>query len=227
MKRQQQLIAQVQCSQSELDIAQKKALEIDALVQENNRREEEEIKPSRIEIDNILKENETIAKSISALHEEEASRQKMLQETKKNNEDSLHRILKDIVTKQDYLNTKEESIMKLEQEISRTKETTQREIEEHEKFKASFDEAIAAQEAKITDEKERLKNERDKKVQSMEKELETITNEAGFKLQVYKRGVELITMAEDIEKKLSKLDGETAREEYASIRRFVENNFAD
>ena len=115
--------------------------------------------------------------------------------------------------------------MKVEEEISRNTDSTKREIEEHEKFKASFDEAIETQQAKIKEEKQRLKKDRDEKIESMEVELETTSNEANFQLQVYKRGVELITMAEDIEKQLSKLDGETDGETYVSIRNFVDNHF--
>ena len=224
LKIQQELKEDLDSSQMELDKAKEEQLRVEALVQDNDRREKEEIKPSQIELENILKESETIAKAISDLHEEEDSRQKNLQQNRKRNEEKLQEIFKEIVSKRDVCEEREKEISKLEEAISKNRDSTRKEIEEIEKMKTSFDSDIEAQQKKNQEEKYRLEKMQN---ENNNAELDNEIKESQFQLEVYKRGEELIKLTEDIECQLSELRGNADNEKLASIKELVNMHFTD
>ena len=166
----------------------------------NDKIHAEQILPGQAERNALMEEKEKLAERMNMLHEESVSNDKENSKELANQSETLKKLDCDYKLVSEELTEKLASIESIKKTREQANQAAQKELKEHREFRAKFEEATAAETARLVELQSERKRERQKRCDEASEASSKMRSELERKLEILRMGAELIETTSELEK---------------------------
>ncbi len=185
----------LEAKETRLSECKKQKNDIDHLRKRNDNEEEEILAPSKNAYPKLLEEKETLARTITELHDCSASEKQAFEEKKQSNIVVLSNLESAYQEKHVNVETKKRETAKMMRQLEELNVATKNEIEEQKKLSSDLNEALTAQRAIIDENRQQCR----KKVEMTEREWSQRLKRGAYEVDILKQGADVICKTKEAE----------------------------